>query len=80
MNLLDPSGMDAEEKDSLSKILTGSALIILLGASCAAMAGLVLYLLDSSLILTDPWAIIATAALIAALTGLMMVIQGRRGQ
>lgn len=75
MNLLDPSKMDAEKKSRLSKTLDRLSLFSLLGALCASAAGLVLYLVDSSLILTAPWAVVAVAAIFATLSGMALGVR-----
>lgn len=75
MNLLDPSKMDAVEKARLSKRLDRLSLVSLLGALCASAAGLLLYLVDSSLILTAPWTIVAVAAILATLAGMALGIR-----
>jgi len=75
MKLLDPTKMDATEKARLSKNLDRLSLVSLLGALCSAAAGLLLYLVDSSLILTAPWAIVAVTAILATLAGLALGIR-----
>lgn len=75
MKLLDPTKMDATEKARLSKTLDRMSLVSLLGALCASAAGLLLYLVDSSLILTAPWAIVAAAAILATFAGMALGIR-----
>lgn len=75
MNLLDPSKMDAVEKARLAKALDRLSLFSLLGALCASAAGLTLYLVDSSLILTAPWAVVAVSAVLATIAGIVLGIR-----
>ena len=75
MNLLDPSKMDAVEKARLTKTLDRVSLFSLLGALCASAAGLILYLVDSSLILTAPGAVVAVSAMLATLAGIVLGIR-----
>jgi hypothetical protein len=75
MNLLDPSKMDAVQKARLSKMLDRLSLLSLLAALWASSAGLILYLVDSSLILTVPWAVVAVSAMLATLAGIVLGIR-----
>ena len=78
MNRLEPSKMDAVEKARLSKTLDRLSLVSLLGALCASAAGLILYLVDSSLILTAPWAVVAVSSVIATVAGIVLGIRESR--
>lgn len=75
MSLLEPSKMDEVEKRRLSQALDRLSLVSLLGALCAAAAGLILYLVESSLIFTTPWAVVAVSAVLATLAGIVLGIR-----
>lgn len=76
MNLLDPSKMDVVKKSRLAKALNTLSLVSLLGALCASAAALILYLINSSLIYTAPWAIVAASAAIATIGSSVTILGG----
>ena len=78
MNPFDPSKMDAVEKARLTRTIDRLSLASLLAALLATTAGFILYLVDSSLIYTVPWAILAATLTLGGIIAIVLAVRDLR--